>query len=436
MQFSAYSKDSLRVKNKVTVYGLQNQPYPLQKDGRAYSDTWTDLAIPYNKSELSLDAAASQAVIRIPSGDGAQFSVDDYLWLEDASVNRGEILQVESISAGSGPGGEDEITFTSNLVNAYTTANHTIVFEVSPSGGWGYRPYTDNDSSTITADSNTKVTGYYSIKETMNTNETAFRIIKPLISTEHFSMDEYPEFHVLFYFVSEVPEYVHIYLLSDDQTGSKWARTESVVINQPDEWVEISLKGGADYPDQWQTKGADFSWTDISGIEIHVSYGSNGAKRSIYIDKMYFAGKRWGGGSSHAASDGYAEDGSSQSTYGTKEIVLIEDLLRSNADCEAKARSLLNYYKDEQISLELSSDTLDWENYHPTPGNKIAADLDLVGVTGSEYRIDSIDIRFRAADNTLSVLYTLDKSPSRLADYLFNMAREIREIRRDYKTIR
>jgi len=110
--------------------------------------------------------------------------------------------------------------------------------------------------------------------------------------------------------------------------------------------------------------------------------------------------------------------------------------LLSDAECEAKAQSLLAYYKDERITIELLSDTFDWEAYHPTPGNTVPADLDFVGITGSSYRIDCIDIIFRASGQSMIAVFTLDKAPRRTADYLYNIDERLRQLERDYKESR
>jgi len=220
VQLENYVKDILRVRNKIWVFGRKDKPYPLDADGQIYSDGWSEQATAtlHNKSELSLDAASAQAVIRIPSGDGAQFAVNDWLFItdDDSSTDWGELRQIESISAGTGPSGEDEITFTANLGRAFTTANNAIVWEVwATNGGWGFHPDNANDDITITGASFVGITGSRAVKVEGNNAITQYFAQFVLLAAEQFSMEDYPDIKFRIQF-DTLPTELRVTLYSND----------------------------------------------------------------------------------------------------------------------------------------------------------------------------------------------------------------------------
>jgi len=435
-QFNRYLKDSTRVRNKIKVKGKADKPYPRTTDGNNYDDVWSDYVTPANVTELTANAAASQAVIEVTSGDGANFSADDYIWItdDDVSVSWGELKQIDSISTGTGGGGNDEITVKTNLARAYTTANFAILWEVSTTSRWGWAPQASATEAVIRSESTTKVQGSYSVEFECTNAMQDYQIMMPLLSTEHFSMDEYPTIKARFFVDTTKPDYLLVRVLSNDAGVNDYAVSNPINVTKLEKWMDIEVTGGADNAASWIV-GDTHDWTDISVIIIEAYFAANTATK-VYIDRLHAFGKRWGGGTDDATVDGFASDANSIVTYGTRELVYISDLLLSDAECEAKAQALKTYYKDERITIELSSDTLDWTVYHPSAGSTIAADLDLLGVTGSTYRIDSIDIIYRAMDNSLMAVFSLDKTPKRVADYLYNISERLRQLERDYKTVR
>ena len=85
--------------------------------------------------------------------------------------------------------------------------------------------------------------------------------------------------------------------------------------------------------------------------------------------------------------------------------------------------------------MELESETLDWVDYPIIPGNKVAVNLTPLGVSGN-YRIDSVDIHIISEDHKLVARFTIENTPSRTADYLYNLSKRIRQLGRNYANIR
>jgi len=434
ISFERLHKDATRIKNKVTVLGKADKPYPLDVDGQHWGDVLTE-SYSQNLSEVKANVAAAQKEVEITEGEAAGngYQVGDYMWLTD-SGSIGEECQIASITPGSGS--NDILTMEANIGAAYTTANHAVIWEVTvASKGWGYLPQGAWNDFNVGLDAVTYLIGSKSIGVTFNNAKSYAHIFLVLEEGEEVDMDLYKAIKAMFYFNTTAPSYIQIKLFSGTCSGTtEYAVSQPIRNFQADEWISAIANGGTKNELNWVMASA-FDWTDIKIIDFYVVYAAAGTY-SFYIDRLHWCGKRWGGGTSHAASDGFAEDSTSQTRYGVRELDFISDLLLSDAECESKAQSLLAFYKSERVTIEVSSDCLNWEGYHPQAGNKIPADLDEVGVTGSSYRIDSIDIVFRALDVSLVTLYTLDNSPAKLADYLYLMGERLRQLERDYKESR
>ena len=425
VQLQRYIKDSTRVKNDIDVYGKADMPYPVDADGQIWSDAWTELTVPFNKTHLAANAASGQKDVTVNAGDGANFSADDWVFITDDTISpRGELIQINSIAT-------DTLTMKTNLVNAWATADNGILFEVSPSGGWGFGPSGATNDITVSQEASIAMFNNKSVKVVGNNAIDTYFLLFPLLATEYFNANLYNSIKVHMYFATTTPKDFRIVLWSGGLTSNEYAMSPRQSITTVDDWIEGVFTIGEEQEASWIGVGSSFDWTDIRLIEIRVYYAAAGTN-TFYIDGLHAFGRRWGGGYLVGTNDGSATDATSITTYGTREMVFISDLMLSAKECELKAQALLNYYKDEEISLEVITDTLDWEGYHPMAGNKVAVDLDFLGVTGSTYRIDSIDIRCRSADNKMTVVFTLNKHIKRTADYLYEMSRVLREQVRAY----
>ena len=188
-------------------------------------------------------------------------------------------------------------------------------------------------------------------------------------------------------------------------------------------FTEISL--ATDYISQvnW-TVDSGFNFAMISAIRIY-SFSAPAASWSVWIDSLFFGYIRW---------SGFAEDAVvSQPAYDIQELIVINDLLLTDLECETKAESLLAYYKDPRSTYRAESISLDWGDYAFSPGNKVGISYK-ISPTGN-YRIDSIDIDV-AEDNKVLLTFILDKTPPRMANYLFRLKRKLDYLSRAYNAIR
>jgi len=421
VQLERYMDDASRIKNKITIYGKADKPYPLDADGQNYSDGWTELTDFNLQGTLTSNAAAAQADVVLTDATG--FSADDYVRIMDTVTLNDEECQIDSISVNT-------LTMKDNLTNAYLSASPSYVLKLP---GW-----LSNEGFAISEEGTKIMRGSRSVKHDCNANTTQSDVILMLRDGIKVNMDTYPN--------------LTLFLLLDDAdfngnviiqlySGSGWYGSNydaikyvKVTAGVGTQWQVVNVKGGTDYRDQWDYVGANFDWTDIWQIRI-VCYFSSSTQGISYIDSLYFWGKRWGGGSDNSAVDGYAYDSSSVSTYGIREHVLVSDMLLSDAECEAKAQSLLTFYKATRTSMELETESLDLVDYPILPGNKVAVDLTPLSISG-DYRIDAVDIHLSALDSSLKFRFYIDNTLPRTADYLYNLSRTIRELTRNYPGIR
>lgn len=431
-QYQSYLKDASRIKNRITVFGKKDKPYPLDADGQAYSDEWTE-TYSQNLVAVSQDIAADQKDIKVAENASDVFSVGDWLWITDTKDGIiGEIGQIAEITKSAG--NDDTITLEDNISSAYTTANYAVVWEVGSDRAWGYLPQGATNDFSISLSGSPVHTGSYSVEVVFNNALSAAYILFVLPEGSEANMDDYPVLKGMIRFASTAPELFQVTLYSGSCGANNYAVSSPIGITQVDQWAKFEVLGGSDNADAWVV-GSSMDWTDIKVIVFTVLYSAAGTY-TFNIDRLHYSGKRWGGGNNNAASDGFAEDTSSQTTYGLRELVVISELLLSDAECEAKAQALLDFYKSERITLEVVSNNVDWTNYRPAAGNTVGLDLDSLGVTGETYRIDTIVILFRAEDNSLTASYTLGKTPKLSADYTYSLSRKVRELERKYENIR
>lgn len=433
-QLERYDRSIAQVKNKIWVYGKDDKPYPLDLDGQNYSDQWTEVH-DSTVVQLALDAAADQKEVEIPEGAAALYGLDsgDHLWIID-SDDRGEECVIDTVTV---EGGENDVlTMEDNLAHPYETAEFAIVFSLEDGKNWGYRPGTQWNELGVALNNSIVDTGSWAILITCLVPLSSISVRFVLREGEEVDLNEYVKMLFKFYFDTTAPDGVRIYLYSGDCQGNSFAYSNLLSSLEADKWSVQTLECGKTAVSNW-TIFSSFDWTDVKMIEFVFTYAAPG-DYNIRLDRFHFSGKRWGGGSSNLAIDGFAEDvgvGSSQAKYGIKEYVLINDMLLSETECEAKAQSLLAFYKDERKTIELSTETLDWGDDAFTAGNKIAINFGKLGVN-STFRTDSIDINVSGKENRPFISFLINQAPPRIADYLYRLSKRIRQMNRGYARIR
>jgi len=433
-QIERYLVDMSRIKNKIWVYGKADKPYPLDVDGQNYSDAWTE-TYECNLCQLALDASASQKVVELPEGGAALygFIVGDSMWLIDAN-SRGEECVIASIVVVGGQ--NDKLTMVNNLVYSYQVADYAVIWKLNGSKGWGYRPGTQWNELGLARNASVVDTGSYSMLVSCLVNLTSISVRFVLPEGAEVDLNKYTQLLFKLYFETTTPDGVRIYLYSGDCQSNSFAYSPLLTSFEADKWSAQTLGVGEKSASSW-TIFSTFNWSDVKMIEFIITYPSP-STYSFRIDRFHFCGKRWGGGSDNSAVDGFAEDvgvGSSQALYGIKELVIVEDSLLSDAECEAKAQAYLTYLKSPSITLTIETKTLDLGDNAISPGNDLYALSYILGLD-DYFRVDSADIRLSSEDHVLSFMFNLESTPPRLADYLYYLGKLTRTINRDYPSIR
>lgn len=114
------------------------------------------------------------------------------------------------------------------------------------------------------------------------------------------------------------------------------------------------------------------------------------------------------------------EDTASQSAYGLRELVEVDEELTSDNSCERRAKALLNHLKDPAEYLQVRTTILDYGITPLLAGDKIHVTLPNENVD-SDCRIESVEYRVDARTQTLEISLELGKAPPLLADYLYGL---------------
>jgi len=178
----------------------------------------------------------------------------------------------------------------------------------------------------------------------------------------------------------------------------------------PGEWHKTDLKVGLTNEIEWEEVDSGFDWSQIKKFRIDCWFSGVGTA-SFWVDGLYFGGRRY------SAS---REDATSQSDYGLRELVEVDEELVSDNECDLRAKALLDYFKDPAVFLRVSTTVLDYGSSPVLPGDKIHVTLPNENVD-EDFRIESVEYSVDASSQTLQVVLELGKVPPFLADYLYGM---------------
>jgi hypothetical protein len=175
----------------------------------------------------------------------------------------------------------------------------------------------------------------------------------------------------------------------------------------PAEWINKQVKVGEENADLWDVESG-FDWTNIKKPRIECWDGS-AATGSFWIDGLFFGGRRY---------SSTQEDSSSQTSYGLRELVEVDEELYSDAECQLRAKALLAHLKDPAEYLTVTSTVIDYGSNPLLAGDKIPVVLPNENVN-SDFRILSVEYFVDAKTQTLEITMKLGREVPLLADYLY-----------------
>lgn len=173
------------------------------------------------------------------------------------------------------------------------------------------------------------------------------------------------------------------------------------------EWFQKQLGVGAENADSWDVESG-FDWTRIAVVRFDCWFSGAGTG-SFWIDGLHFGGRRYGS---------TQKDGGSQSVYGLRELVEVDEELYSDNECVLRAKALLACLKDRAESLTIRSTVIDYGNSPLLPGDKIHVVLPNENVD-ADFRILSVEYHVDARTQMLEIVLELGREARLLADYLF-----------------
>jgi hypothetical protein len=174
-----------------------------------------------------------------------------------------------------------------------------------------------------------------------------------------------------------------------------------------EKWFQTQMRVGAANADLWQVESG-FNWTQVKKVRVVCWFDSAGTG-SFWVDGLFFGGRRY---------SALQEDAGSQSSYGLRELVEVDEELWSDDECTSRANALLASLKDPAEQLMFRSTVVDYGNTPLLPGDKVHVTLPNEGVDG-DFRILSAEYNVDAKTQVLETMLELGREKPLLADYMF-----------------
>jgi len=175
----------------------------------------------------------------------------------------------------------------------------------------------------------------------------------------------------------------------------------------PDKWTQLQVKGGVENVDLWNAE-TGFDWTQTKKVRFDCWFSGSGTG-SFWIDGLFFGGRRY---------NAIQEDTGSQSIYGLRELVEVDEELCSDNECTLRAKAILNYLKAPAEHLTVKSTVIDYGGTPLLPGDKIHVTLPNENVD-ADFRILTVEYHVDAKTQTLEITLELGREQPLLADYLY-----------------
>lgn len=268
-------------------------------------------------------------------------------------------------------------------------------------GSWSV----EQAENTISLDDTSKAKGTYSIKTVTGTAEYA---------TPFFTLNAQKEVNTNLYpllsFYLALAQYcdgnIKISLCDiEDKTADRY---EKVANDQ--KWHKTDLKVGSANASEWVDVQSGFNWSQIKKVKFSGFFaGGTQETRAMWIDNLFFGGRRY---------SSTQEDSESQTIYGLRELVEVDEELYSDNECTLRANAWLNYLKDPAEHLTIRSTVIDYENEPLLSGDKIHVVLPNENVD-ADFHILNVEYHVNAKTQTLEITLELGREQPLLADYLY-----------------
>jgi len=261
-------------------------------------------------------------------------------------------------------------------------------------------------TGSVSLDSTEKIVGNYCIKHATTTPDYYGRAVFALNAGKEINSNVYPS--VNFQIKEESAFSGEVTLILEDINGN-WAAKEYRIGNNK-KWHFESFMCGQKHEDEWSGSNiSNFNWEKIKKLLFDAHFSGTGTG-AFWIDNLYFSHCRW---------SAMAEDSTSQSKYGVRELAVVDETLVSDDACAKVANAELKYREDPAESLRVTvlgdPRIVAGETIHVTsPNENIDAD----------YRIQAVD-HFMDDEGEFETSLTLIAEPPRIAEILSETRREV-----------
>jgi hypothetical protein len=396
IEVSEYRKDIHRIRNRVTVYGAAEKALPTDKDA------WTESANPNVESDLDEDAVAGQPVVSVV--DASLFSVGDkVLIMGDSSQEDNVVAGVDTVN--------NDLTMQNNLQNTYTVYWGSKVIRVP---GW----YSGTGCGNIYGNSAEEIVRSYCVEHRTETSDHYGNAVYERPADDLLNLNLYPS---LTFQIKEQSAFDgNCSVRLTDNAGNTVSR--SFTIRNDNQWQLVEFRCGKKHSDEWTHSvfnSGDFDWENVKRLEFFAHFPGTGTG-SFWIDNLFLDKRRW---------EATQEDSTSQSNYGLRELVEVDEELHSDNECSLRAKALLAHLKDPAEYLTLRSTVIDYGTNPILPGDKIHVTLPNENID-ADYRIISVEYHVIAREQTLEITLELGKETPLLADYLYDVRRKTASLSR------
>jgi hypothetical protein len=272
-------------------------------------------------------------------------------------------------------------------------------------------------SGTVTFDTTTKVKGSGSIKSS-NTQAYYAASMFTLNTGKEVDSSFYPV--MSFWAKRDAAFNGNVVAILYDDTD----KTASHVFNVgPDRWSQQQINVGPTSADVWDVQ-TGFNWTRIGKVRFDCWFTGTG-DGSFWIDGLFFGGRRY---------SSVQEDLGSQSNYGLRELVDVDEELHDDSECQHRARAVLTNLKEPAEYLTVRSTVIDHGNTPILAGDKVHVELPNENVEG-DFRVLSAEYIVDSKTQTLETALELGRETPLLADYIYALRSKTDHVSR-YKVAR
>jgi hypothetical protein len=271
-------------------------------------------------------------------------------------------------------------------------------------------------SGVLSLDTGTKIKGNGSIK-TAATNLYYAACIFTLGSGKEVDTQQYPQLNFWLNLANTFNGNVTLTLYDIDG----WTAQREFTVGTFGKWFQNQFQVGSAFADQWQLQST-FNWQAVNRLLFSCWFNAVGTG-SFWVDGLFFGARQY---------SSMQEDAASQSAYGLRELVEVDEELCSDLECQSHAKALLANLKDPAESLTMQSSVVDYGTTPILAGDQIHATLPNEGVNG-DFRVLCVEYDVDGKTQTLTTTLELGKEKPLLADYVYTLKSRTDHLSR-YKT--